>query len=95
MEVVISVVQPRQGCSSEEAFRSLYDYDVLLTNEPSSTSSPSNRHQFPRFRVEANEDPTEVAYAVAKRLLRFVFWFFYYFCLIAATKLNNSSDNSV
>uniref|UniRef100_A0A0N5AJF2 FERM domain-containing protein n=1 Tax=Syphacia muris TaxID=451379 RepID=A0A0N5AJF2_9BILA len=80
MEVVISILQPRQTNDTPLASQqkphssvtsnSTLDYDILLIDEPSSTNRTSKRLQLPHFRVEAGDDPGETAYKVARRLLR-------------------------
>uniref|UniRef100_A0A9J2P047 FERM domain-containing protein n=1 Tax=Ascaris lumbricoides TaxID=6252 RepID=A0A9J2P047_ASCLU len=69
MEVSIAIVQLRQTALNEQHHVCMAnDYDVLLINEPSSSSRFSSHVQFPACRVPHNGQPAEVAFNAARHL---------------------------
>lgn len=71
MEIVIAVVQ-MQNKKSEQI--SGNTFDVLLVNEPCSSSRHEIRMQLPRCHVPSNSDPAEIALSFVQNHCRFFFF---------------------
>ncbi|VDO67129.1 unnamed protein product [Onchocerca flexuosa] len=76
MEIVIAVVQMHDKKFARIGANA---FDVLLVNEPSSSSRHEIRMELPHCHASPNDDPTEIALSFVQHYCRFHFFFLFFF----------------